>query len=119
MSSKCQVFNNFKKLTNLFKALGEPNRMAIFSHLCACSATGAKQAKVNDIKTCCDVDLSVVSRHLNVLKDAGILSAEKKGKEVLYSLNGPELASLLRKLADEIETMNDPKINSKQGDHDE
>lgn len=58
---------------------------------------------MNDIKTCCDVDLSVVSRHLTVLKDAGVLSAEKKGKEVFYSLNGPELAGLLRKLADQID----------------
>lgn len=103
MSTNCCVSKNFKKLTSLFKALGEPNRLAIFSHVCNCAASGARQTNVNEIKTCCDVDLSVVSRHLSVLKDAGVLSAEKKGKEVFYSLNGPELAGLLRKLADQIE----------------
>jgi ArsR family transcriptional regulator len=103
-SNKCVLTENFKKLTSLFKALGEPNRFTIFNQICSTSATGCKQTNVNEIKeSCCDVDLSVVSRHLSVLKDAGVLSAEKKGKEVLYSLNGPELAALLRKLADEIE----------------
>jgi DNA-binding transcriptional ArsR family regulator len=102
-NNKCLLTENFKKLTSLFKALGEPNRLAIFNQICSTSASGCKQTNVNEIKNCCDVDLSVVSRHLTVLKDAGVLSAEKKGKEVLYSLNGPELAALLRKLADEIE----------------
>src|SRR5688500_11158470 len=102
-SKKCVFTDNFNKLTSLFKALGEPNRMAIFSQICTSSASGSRQANVNEIKSCCDVDLSVVSRHLSVLKDAGVLSAEKKGKEVLYSVNGKELASLLRNLADEIE----------------
>ncbi len=101
--NKCVLTENFKKLTSLFKALGEPNRLTIFNQICSTSASGCKQTNVNEIKDCCDVDLSVVSRHLTVLKDAGVLSAEKKGKEVLYSLNGPELAALLRKLADEIE----------------
>lgn len=77
--------------------------MAIFSHICSCSAAGSKQTNVNDFKTCCDVDLSVVSRHLSVLKDAGVVSSEKKGKEVLYSLNGKQIAGLLRKLANQIE----------------
>jgi ArsR family transcriptional regulator len=103
MNKKCCISKNFSKLTSLFKALGEPNRLAIFSHICSCSATGTKQTNVNDLKTCCDVDLSVVSRHLTVLKDAGLLTSEKKGKEVLYSLNGAELAQLLRKLADQVE----------------
>lgn len=103
MKNNCCVSKNFKKLTSLFKALGEPNRLAIFSRICDNAASGAGETNVNDIKTCCDVDLSVVSRHLTVLKDAGVLSAEKKGKEVFYSLNGPELAGLLRKLADQID----------------
>ncbi|MGE3610741.1 MAG: ArsR/SmtB family transcription factor [Bacteriovoracaceae bacterium] len=101
--SKCVLSHNFKKLSSLFKALGEPNRLTIFNQICFSSASGNRQTNVNEIKSCCDVDLSVVSRHLTVLKDAGVLSAEKKGKEVLYSLNGQELANLLRKVADEIE----------------
>ena len=103
MGNKCCVSKNFKKLTSLFKALAEPNRLTIFRHLCDSESLSAKPTNVNEIKEFCDIDLSVVSRHLSVLKDAGVLSSEKKGKEVFYSLNGPEIADLLRKLADQIE----------------
>ena len=97
------IKKNAQKISSLFKALGDPNRLAIFSHLCSCAAAGTSQSKVNEIKTCCEVDLSVVSRHLAILRDAGVLLAEKKGKEVYYSLNAHEIASQLRSLADHIE----------------
>ena len=103
-SSSCFKKWTLKTLPSLFKALADPNRMAIFSHLCRCSRDGAKATNVNEVSTCCDVDLSVVSRHLSTLKDAGVLSAEKQGKEVFYSVNGAELASALRSLADYVET---------------
>lgn len=103
MSKKCCISKNFSKLTGLFKALSEPNRLNIFSHFCSSAALGTTEINVNDLQNCCDVDLSVVSRHLSVLREAGVLNSEKKGKEVLYSLNGSELVQLLRKLADQIE----------------
>ena len=86
-------------LSNFFKALGEPNRMAIFNHLCR----RRSKVNVNEVSTCCDVDLSVVSRHLATLKKAGVLKAEKEGKEVFYSVDGKDIAKQLRDLADEIE----------------
>lgn len=91
-------------LSSLFKALGEPNRMAIFNHLCQCSAQGNQHVNVNEVSTCCDLDLSVVSRHLSTMKKAGVLKANKKGREVFYSLNSKDIATLLRELADYLET---------------
>jgi DNA-binding transcriptional ArsR family regulator len=38
------------------------------------------------------------------LKEAGILHAEKKGKEVYYSIRAKELAEALRGIADLIES---------------
>ncbi len=86
-------------LSQFFKALAEPNRMSIFNHLCKCRT----KVNVNEVSSCCNVDLSVVSRHLSTLKKAGVLSAEKKGKEVFYSVDGKEIAKALRDLADKIE----------------
>jgi ArsR family transcriptional regulator len=82
-----------------FKALADPNRVALLQHL----ARGGKEQTVSDISCCCPVDLSVVSRHLGVLRDAGILSAEKRGREVYYTVQIKELTALLRKLADALE----------------
>jgi len=93
------------KLTSLFKALSDENRLAIISHLCHCG-TKCPDVNVGEISTCCDVDVSVVSRHLSKLKSAGVLRAQKKGKEVFYSLNGKEIAKQLRALADFIEKSN-------------
>lgn len=43
------------------------------------------------------------SRHLAILRDAGIVSAERRGKEVYYSICAPSLVETLRSLADAIE----------------
>jgi ArsR family transcriptional regulator len=52
---------------------------------------------------CCSVDASVVSRHLKVLKQEGIVTLEKNGRERTYSLNREYVANSLRLLADKIE----------------
>ncbi|MHB9023641.1 MAG: ArsR/SmtB family transcription factor [Armatimonadota bacterium] len=82
-----------------FKALCDPRRVAILARLAALCAP----CTVSKIAECCPTDLSVVSRHLAVLREAGILSAEKRGKEVYYAVRYPELVRTLRQLADALE----------------
>lgn len=82
-----------------FKALGDPNRIAILARLAECT----KPCTVSEVAACCPTNISVVSRHLAMLRDAGILEAEKKGREVYYSVRYSELASTLRAIANAIE----------------
>ena len=82
-----------------FKALGDPNRVALLSRLAKCR----RPCGVSELVGCCSVDISVVSRHLAMLRDAGILHAEKRGKEVYYSVRCKEVVSTLRRIADAIE----------------
>lgn len=82
-----------------FKALGDPNRVALLARLAVCG----RPATVSEIACCLPIDLSVVSRHLAQLREAGILESEKRGKEVLYFVRYQEVASLLRTIADSIE----------------
>ena len=91
------------QLSSLFKALGESHRLAILDHLCQCAVRGTHQLSVSEIGSCCDLDLSVVSRHLCQLKVAGVLQAKKEGKEVRYSGNASVLAKALRNLADTVQ----------------
>ncbi len=102
-TNKCCFKFELDKLTGLFKALSDKNRLSIFRHICENLSKGSSDANVMDLSSCCNVDLSVVSRHLQQLKQAGVLKAEKKGKEVFYSLNSAEVASFLRSLADYID----------------
>ncbi len=49
------------------------------------------------------VDLSVVSRHLAVLRDAGIIRCVKRGKEVQCEVQTGTVVRILRDLADALE----------------
>lgn len=82
-----------------FKAMCDPNRLAIVCHL---SGTCTPHT-VSQIAEKLPVDISVVSRHLGILRDAGILISRKKGKEVQYSVNTRNLIVTLRTIADAFE----------------
>jgi len=88
-----------EKLASLLKALGEYNRLSIVCELCQCKSPQNAMC----LCSCCDVDASGVSRHLKILEQEGVLSSEKKGRQVTYSLNRKEVASNLRALADIVE----------------
>ena len=82
-----------------FKALCDPNRIGILVRLAHC----ARPCTVTGIAECCPVDISVVSRHLGILRDAGIVASERRGKEVFYTLRYPDLAASLHSIADAME----------------
>lgn len=82
-----------------FKALGDPTRLRMLAHL----AETREPRTVSEIAQQFPIDVSVVSRHLAILRDEGILLAEKRGKEVRYSVKYDALAALLRGFAQAIE----------------
>lgn len=67
----------------IFKSLGHPTRLQIVEKLadgeqCVCA-----------LLEMFDVDMSTLSRHLSVLKNAGVVVDERRGKNVFYSLRCP------------------------------
>ena len=98
---KCDCREGLRDVLNarLFKALGDPSRVGLLAYL----AERCEPLTVNEAAQCCPIDVSVVSRHLAVLRDAGILSAVKTGREVRYAVRFPELAQMLRRLADALD----------------
>lgn len=84
---------------SLFRALGDPTRLAILVAL----AARPDERSVSELGLCCPVDLSVVSRHLRTLRDAGVVEARREGKEVRYRVRFGALATELRGLADALE----------------
>ncbi|MEI8352600.1 MAG: metalloregulator ArsR/SmtB family transcription factor [bacterium] len=65
---------------NIIKALAHPARLLMVDHL------AKRPLCVRDIRNLVGSDLSTVSKHLSVLKNAGIVSDEKRGVQVFYSL---------------------------------
>lgn len=83
----------------LFRALADPSRAAILASL----AEAGGPLRVSEVSTCCPQDLSVVSRHLTQLKAAGVVEAERRGREVWYRLRTESLSRMLRELADALD----------------
>ena len=79
----------FTEQARIFKALGHPNRLIMAEALtrgplCVC-----------DLHRKVGGDLSTVSRHLAVMKEAGVVTDEKRGTSVFYSLSLPCLDTFL------------------------
>ena len=98
---------------DLFRAIGDPGRMTILADLASCCG-GSKT--VSEIADNVPKDVSVVSRHLAKLRDAGVLRAERRGKEVHYFCCYEELVGALRSLADAIEACCPPDTEFKEAD---
>jgi ArsR family transcriptional regulator len=84
---------------DFFKALSDPTRLKLL----ACLAKCGRACLVREVAECCDVDLSVVSRHLATLERAGILESSKEGRDVSYRVRFEELVALFRNIADAME----------------
>lgn len=83
----------------LFRVLGDPTRVTMLACLIKCG----RECTVSEVAECCSVDLSVVSRHLQALARAGVLTAHKSGRTVSYSVRYADLCRTLRDLANSIE----------------
>jgi DNA-binding transcriptional ArsR family regulator len=75
---------------NLFKALSDPTRRAIFEHL---SRDG--EQTVHSLTDRAGVSQPAVSKHLGVLKHARLVRDRREGRETHYSVQPHALAPLI------------------------
>jgi ArsR family transcriptional regulator len=68
------------------KALADETRQKILA-ICCC-----KKLSVNEIVNALDVSQPTVSHHLAILKRAGLVRTERRGKQIFYTLNQESLA---------------------------
>lgn len=73
------------------KALADPVRLQLFS---AIASHAGGEACVCDISTGLEVSQPTVSHHLKVLREAGLLTSERRGSWVYYAVVPQALASL-------------------------
>ncbi len=86
-----------KRRASVFKALGHPARLRIVEELrggerCVCELVEVSAG-----------GWSTVSRHLSVLKAAGVVEDEKRGLQVYYRLALPCVGTFLDCLADGVD----------------
>lgn len=73
-----------RSYVRLFKALGDDTRLQILGLI---AASGVEELCVCDIESHFDLSQPTISHHLRILKEAEILTAERRGTWVYYALN--------------------------------
>ncbi len=84
-----QVYARYDALAKVIKAIAHPSRLFVIDELakgerCVCELTEMIGA-----------DTSTVSKHLAILKSAGIIQSEKRGVQVYYKLHIPCILKFL------------------------
>ncbi|TDO14794.1 ArsR family transcriptional regulator [Mycobacterium sp. BK086] len=76
---------------NLFKALAHPARIRVLEILSA----GDEPTAVSEILAATDIEPTLLSQHLSVLKRHNVVTAERVGNAVFYRLAHPSIRELL------------------------
>jgi len=84
------------ELAPLFKALADPARLRLLS-LIACHDGG--ESCVCDLLEAFDMTAPSVSYHLKILREAGLISSERRGTWVYYRINPDVMARMSAVLA--------------------
>ena len=73
----------------MFKALSHPTRMWIVRQLLT------ERHCVREFVNALGVEFATVSRHLSKLKQAGLITSRKQGREIWYELNRAAIRQLV------------------------
>ncbi|MEJ1965314.1 MAG: metalloregulator ArsR/SmtB family transcription factor [Gammaproteobacteria bacterium] len=74
--------------SELFRALGDPTRRAVFERLCK------REMNVSELTAGFDISQPAISQHLSVLKGAGLVMERREGRNVHYRSNPAALGPL-------------------------
>ncbi len=83
MPVNAKIMQQYKAQAQVLKALAHPSRLLMVDEL----AKGERC--VCELAELVGAQMATVSRHLSLLKNAGIVEDEKRGMQVFYSLKVP------------------------------
>ncbi len=87
---------NISLVAEALKQLGDPSRLRIFWILCHCEEC------VTDIAAMMDMSSPAVSHHLRILKQSGLITSRREGKEMYYTAAQTDLAQELHHIIEKI-----------------
>jgi len=79
-----------EKASNMLKAIAHPVRIAILNYL-----DSGQKLSVTEIHELLHIEQSTTSHHLGILKDKGVLSSKRDGKNTYYFLKHKDLSSII------------------------
>ena len=78
-----------KDMVRVFKGLGHPIRLKIVKKL------GKERLCVCELQKDVEFSQSNLSQHLKIMRDSGILAAEKEGLKVMYQIKDENLLQVV------------------------
>ena len=81
MDAKTEL--KYQRRARVIKALAHPSRLLIVDKL------AEHERSVGELTALIGSDMSTVSKHLSVLKNAGVVQDERRGASIYYSLRIP------------------------------
>ena len=81
---------SLERAASMLKAIAHPMRISIIGAL----ENGAKLT-VTEIHKSLGIEQSVASHHLGILKDKGVLSSKREGKNIYYFLKYENLKTII------------------------
>ena len=87
---------SFQIVSDIFKLMGDNSRIRIFWLLCHCEEC------VINISALVDMSSPAVSHHLRQLKNGGLITSRREGKEVYYKAADTAQARLLHHVIEEL-----------------
>ncbi len=94
LSERTFTAEEAERTAKMFKALGDPVRLRLFSAVASHESGEACVCDISDV----GVSQPTVSHHLKKLKDAGLLTSERRGTWVYYRVEPSVVASMGRLL---------------------
>jgi DNA-binding transcriptional ArsR family regulator len=86
---------NLEKAANMLKAIAHPVRISIVGYL-----EDGKKRTVTEIQKQLGIEQSTTSHHLVILKDRGVLSSKREGKNTWYFLKHQNLKTVLNSVSE-------------------
>lgn len=77
---KISILKSYSREAQVFKVLSHPTRLFIVHEL------GKKDTCVCKLTEMVGDDISTISKHLSVLRNAGVVDSIRKGNQVIYRL---------------------------------
>ena len=87
------IVQSSEALASVFAALGDPTRLKLVAVLCAGGAFSIAQLTANT-----EISRQGVTKHLQVLADAGVVRDVKRGRERLWQLEPGQIEEAKRTL---------------------
>lgn len=97
----------FQTAAEMFRQLGDASRIRIFWILCHCEEC------VINISAMMNMTSPAVSHHLKLLKDAGLITGTRVGKEVYYKAANNRQAAVLHEMIEQMFEISCPSRKEK------